>query len=105
MRLAISDAAIVPRQIRHCDIGSRVSPAYAMTASAGETQLPLLPQLFEDPFLFQLVHSGDAEVEDAYRRDAKDQNTFLVVGKFLTFFRFPDRDIPPSGIITGQYLE
>jgi hypothetical protein len=60
-----------------------------MTASAGETQLPLLPQLFEEPFLFQLVHGSRAEVAGAYHRDAMDPNTFLVVGKFLTFFRIP----------------
>jgi len=57
-----------------------------MTASAEEAQLPLLSQLLEKPFLFQLVHSRDVEVADADYRDAKDLDTFLVVGKFLTFF-------------------
>jgi hypothetical protein len=62
-----------------------------MTALAGEAQLLLFPQLIEDPFLFQLVHSRDAEVETLTTGDAKDPNTFLVVGKFLTFFNFLQR--------------
>ena len=63
------------------------------------------PQLFEDPFLFQLVHSRYAEVADADYWDPKDPNTFLVVGKFLPFFRFLQRYSAIENNQPGKIIE